>query len=183
MSKAVGFYGFINNLIINSKEKLNFFEIGYGHGNIFFELKDKVNYLGIDFYKIKKLNRYKNLMIIDKSGIPNSVAKNTYDIVYSVNVLQHCSQHDRFEYFEQAYSILKPGGHLIGSCFLHTLENEKSNVWGVEDEYGRRYCNFFNQLTEVDTIVEFQQKISGLGFNVVDTLIAGDNSFFFVLKK
>lgn len=183
MAKDYGFVGFIDQLINDSKSKLDFFEIGYGHGNIFFELKDKVNYLGIDFFKIKNLNKYKNLLTIEKSGIPDSVEKNHYDIVYSVNVLQHCSQHDRFEYIEQAYSILKPGGYMLGSCFMHTDENNDSNVWGVEDENGRRYCNFFNQLTEVDRIEEFSLMLSGLKFRPIDCVMAGDNYFFFVLQK
>lgn len=183
MAKDYGFIGFINQLINNSKSKLEFFEIGYGHGNVFFELKDKINYLGIDFFKIKNLNKHKNLLTIEKSGIPEIVQKNYYDVVYSVNVLQHCSQHDRFEYIEQAYSILKPGGYLMGSCFIHTNENENSSKWGVEDQFGRRYCNFFNQLTEVDTIGEFASKIMDLGFNPIDSIITDDNYYFFVLQK
>ncbi len=183
LAKISGIFHYLEHLIEVAPQKLNLLEIGYGHGNIFFEIKDKVNYVGIDFYKIKKLNKYKNLMTIDVSGIPDSIKSGSYDIVYSVNVLQHCSQNDRFQYIEQASDKLKTGGYFLGSCLIQCKENDDSEVWGIEDVNGRKYCNFFNQLTEVDTLVEFTKKINEVGFKLIDYKMGGVNTIFFVLKK
>lgn len=185
MAKRPGFINFINKKISESSEKLNFFEIGYGHGNIFFEYKDKVNYTGIDYYKITSLKKYKNLLTIDKSGVPDEYAYQfgTYDIVYSVNVLQHCSFNDRWSYIDQASRMLKSGGYFIGSCFLHTEDNKDTNVWSMVDKDGRYYCNFFNQLTEVDTHREFSILADRIGYDAELALIEAVNCFFFILKK
>lgn len=183
LPKAYGFFEKLVWLMNANREKLNFFEIGFGHGNVFNEIKDQVNYLGIDYYKMKKLNKYKELMIIDKSGIPDSIVDGSQDIIYCVNVLQHCSQHDRFEYLEQAYKKLKSGGYFFGSCFVHCKENTHLNIWGMIDVDGRRYCNFFNQLTEVDDFPEIAQKIDKIGYKVERWGIVAGNHFHFILKK
>lgn len=182
LPEQVGFIGFINDLISKSTEKLNVLEIGYGHGNVFEYLNDKTNYVGIDYTKLKKLDKFKNLMVIDKSGIPDTIKPNTQDFIYSVNVLQHCSQQDRFEYFKQSYEKLKTGGYFIGSCLIHCDENKDLSVWGIQDEYGRHFCNFFNQLTEVDTLNEFIDLMRELKFDIYKWGMK-DNNFFFILKK
>jgi SAM-dependent methyltransferase len=185
MPEMAGFLDDIESFINHMPygEKLKFFEIGYGHGNIFKKYKDRVDYLGIDYYKIKSLEKYKNLLVIEESGIPSFIEDHSLDVVYSVNVLQHCSQHDRFEYLEQASRKLKYGGYFFGTCFIHTEENKDTNVWGVQDASGRRYCNFFNQLTEVDTIMEFKDHATMLGYTGVKMLIGDVNTLFFVLRK
>jgi SAM-dependent methyltransferase len=182
-SKSTGLYQYLMELIKRSEEKLNVLEIGFGHGNIFNKINKLTNYIGLDFYKIKSLNRHKNLRIIDISGIPDDIPDNSLDVVYSVNVLQHCSQKDRFDYFKQAYKKLKPGGSFIGSCFIVTEQNSTSPVWGVVDENGRRYCHFFRQLTEVDTGDELQNLTRELTFYPLYTTITGVNHLAFIFLK
>jgi 2-polyprenyl-3-methyl-5-hydroxy-6-metoxy-1,4-benzoquinol methylase len=175
--------GFIEKNEIEGKEKLMIFEIGFGHGGVFNSIKDKCNYTGIDYVLPKKLKKYKNLIEINKSGIPDYfLDSKVYDAVYAVNVLQHCSQKDRFEYLTQAYSILKPGGFLLFSCILMTSENENKHYWGIKDSSGRGYLIFFNQLTEVDYEHELYLHLKSIGFV---TLWCGmsANNFSIILQK
>lgn len=181
-AKKVGIINVLNKVIENSPEKLNLFEIGYGHGNLYERYKDKVNYLGIDYYKIDVLKKEDRLLVIKKSGIPRKIINNSQDIIYSFNVLQHCSQQDRFKYFRQSYSKLKIGGVFLGGAFMVTEKNKNDFCWGVEDKNGRRYTKFFNQLTEVDTYEEFYNEVNDIGFKVVAMRFINNYSVF-VLQK
>ena len=105
------------------------------------------------------------------------------DIIYSVNVLQHCSQKDRFDYIKQGYKKLKKGGYFVGTCFLETKSNSKENCWGYIDEKGRKYCNFFNQLTEVDTELELKNLFYILDFEIIKFNVECINLLSFILKK
>lgn len=163
--------GIINMLNIkinmNHPNKINLLEIGYGHGNLYNKIKDIVNYVGIDYYKISTLKEEDKLLVIKKSGIPKKIKNNSLDIVYSFNVLQHCSQIDRFNYFSESYDKLKSGGMFLGGMFMVTPENKNESYWGVEDKNGRKYTIFFNQLTEVDTYEEFYNYVTkAIGFDV-----------------
>lgn len=183
----MGLIKHINILISENNDylvprKLNFLEIGYGHGNVFYRYKDSVNYIGIDYTKSTDLEEYNNLLIIKKSGIPRIIKHNTQDIVYCFNVLQHCSQHDRFNYFKQSYKKLKKGGYFMGGMFMETYENQNDDCWGVEDRHGRKYTIFFNQLTEVDTIKEFTEITKEIGFEIINITFL-QNYCSFVLKK
>jgi SAM-dependent methyltransferase len=144
---AIGITDIINKIIDDNPEKLNILEIGFGYGNFFFKMKDKCNYTGIDYTIPKFLKKYKNFIEIDKSGIPDYLYEDLsgnelYDIVYSINVLQHCSQKDRFEYFSQAYKALKTGGYFIFSSNVMTEKNKNSECWGYKDISGRGYTCF-----------------------------------------
>jgi hypothetical protein len=184
MAKNLGFIDFIKGIIKENKEKINFFEIGYGHGNLYNHFKYKVNYLGIDYYKNDNLNKYNNLLLIEKSGIPNDLIEdNLQDIIYSVNVLQHCSQKDRFEYLKQSFDKLKVGGYFIGTCFLETEKNKNMYCWGIEDEFGRKYTHFLNQLTEVDTENELKAYIQSLGYKPIKFNVENLNCLSFILQK
>lgn len=182
-SESYGNISFIEE-IVKSQEKVNLFEIGYGHGNLYEHFKNykNVKYTGIDYYKIPKLRNIKNLKIITKSGIPNYIPDNSQDIIYSFNVLQHCSQKDRNDYFKQGFDKLKSGGYFIGGMFMVTDENKDKPYWGVEDLNGRKYCVFFKQLTEVDTMDEFYETITNIGYRIEKTQ-NHENWYNFILKK
>jgi len=184
MSETVGILPFLNNLIANSPEKLNVLEIGFGYGSLFFEIKNKCNYLGIDYVIPKSLKRYKNFFEINQSGIPQPfLNKDAFDVVYSVNVLQHCSQRDRFIYFKQAHEALKPGGHFLFTVFLMTENNKNDACWGYVDKKGRGYTQFFNQLTECDWDYELYYVLDNIGFEVVKHGIGGNFYAGIVRKK
>lgn len=181
--RNVGLLSYLENLINKSEYKLNILEIGYGHGSVFNLINNKTNYIGIDYSKSSHLKKFKNLLTIQKSGIPKKIENNSLDVVYCVNVLQHCSQKDRFDYLRQAYDKLKPGGIFIGSSLLVTTSNCTNPVWGIEDLQGRKYCNFLKQLTEVDTDYELGQLISDLNFNIEYINLVGVQHLSFILKK
>jgi len=186
MAQNSGVLTFLDDYIEN-KNNISFFEIGYGHGNIYFHLKEKylekVKYTGIDYYKHNSLKNIKDLRIINKSGIPEDIMDNTIDVFYSFNVLQHCSQEDRNLYFKQTYDKLKTGGIFIGGAFFVTDENKDKPFWGTQDINGRKYCAFFNQFTEVDEIDEFKQTVSDIGFSINNISLVGRNYYSFILKK
>lgn len=181
--KGNGFLRFINSKITESDEKLNFLEIGFGYGNVFHEIGERCNYYGIDYVIPKNLKKYKNFAEIDKSGIPDYLdAPNFFDIVYSVNVFQHCSQEDRFKYIRQAYDVLKPGGCLMFTEFVKTDENSDKEYWGIVDKNDRGYTHFFNQLTECDWDYELAIVLSELGFKVIHS-VANLHHYSFIVKK
>jgi len=175
----VGLLPFLISLFNKSKDELNLLEIGFGYGNLFFEIKDKCNYYGIDYVIDKSLKKYKNFIEIDETGIPDYLLDiNLFDVVYSVNTLQHCSQKDRFKYFQQGYNALKRGGYLMFTENLMTNKNKNDICWGVIDENGRGYTQFFNQLTECDWNYELFNKLDNIGFkpircNIISNLFIG----------
>ena len=178
-----GFIEFLNICFAKSPEKLNFLEIGFGYGNLFHKIKDMCHYYGIDYVIPRSLKRYRNFYEIEQSGIPDFyLDENIMDIVYAVNVFQHCSQKDRFDYISQAYRALKPGGFLMFTEFLATEENLKEPCWGVIDESGRPYVHFFNQLTECDYETELKAHIQSVGFNI-RSQTHPDHHHSFILQK
>lgn len=180
-TKSTGIFYFLEN---NLNKNSNVLEIGFGYGNIFNEISERCNYVGIDYNVPYFLKKYRNLVSIDKSGIPDNLyKKDYYDIIYSSNVLQHCSQQDRFEYFKQASHCLKKGGYMIFSSFIMTEENKNSFCWGSVDEDGRGYTSFLNQLTEVDRLSELDTLFDDLGFDYVDKSVIFTNHFNCIIKK
>ena len=156
---------FLKEHIEKKTTPITMLEIGFGFGNVFEQVKDKCEYIGIDYVIPSSLKKYKNFIEINKSGIPEYLQDTNYfDVIYSVNVLQHCSQKDRFEYFKQGYNALKPGGYFIFACLLMTQANKDEIYWGLKDKKGRGYMHFFNQLTEVDYEPELNMYLLGLGY-------------------
>ena len=183
MPKMFGFLDKFDELIEESEEKLSVLEIGFGYGNVFFDFKERCDYIGIDYSIAPSLKRYKHFIEIEESGIPEYLFDNKFDVVYSVNVLQHCTQEERFNYFKQAYDILKPGGHMMFTLFLHTDENKnKHEIWGIKDKNGRYYTQFFNQLTEVDFSYELSSVLKEIGFNTIKGSLAS-NCLGMIMQK
>jgi len=180
----MGLLGFLNKFIANSTEKPTILEIGFGYGNLFFEIKDKCNYIGIDYVVHKSLKKYKNFIEINESGIPDYLLNENYvDVLYCVNVLQHCSQKDRFKYFQQGYEALKPGGYFLFTEFIMTEKNKNDICWGVVDESGRGYTHFFNQLTECDWDYELYAELNKIGFEIIESVIGGNSLAMLIRKK
>jgi SAM-dependent methyltransferase len=183
LSQDLNLYPFLQKVISESKSRLNILEIGFGFGNVFNEIKDKCDYIGIDYRIPKSLKKYKNFIEINESGIPEYLRdEELFDIIYCVNVLQHCSQKDRFDYFTQGYSVLKEGGYFIFSCLLMTKANQNEKYWGIKDTNGRGYLHFFNQLTEADYEYEIFSHLQSLGYKSVDGWLLG-NHLSMIIKK
>jgi SAM-dependent methyltransferase len=183
LSKDFNLFPVLQDLIEKSEKPLNILEIGCGFGGVFNEIKDKCEYIGIDYHIQKSLKKYKNFIEIEKSGIPDFLLGEKYfDVIYSVNVLQHCSQKDRFDYFKQGYSVLKAGGFFIFSCMLMNKANENEPYWGVKDSNGRGYLHFFNQLTECDWNHELFGHLGAVGYKPVDSTLRG-NFLTMIIQK
>lgn len=183
LSENFNLFPFLKDEINNSKSKLNILEIGFGFGNVFKEIKNHCDYIGIDYRIPKLLKKYKNFIEINESGIPDYLRdEELFDIIYCVNVLQHCSQKDRFDYFTQGYSALKKGGYFIFSCLLMTKDNQNESYWGIKDTNGRGYLHFFNQLTEADYEHEIFGHLNSLGYKSVDGWLI-NNHLAMIIKK
>jgi SAM-dependent methyltransferase len=186
MHKYLGALDFVKDRILKSENKLEFLEIGFGYGNVFHLLKDCVNYTGIDYVIPRGLKKYKNFIELDESGIPDYLLNDDYyDIIYSVNVLQHCSTAQRRKYFSQANKVLKPGGHFVFSINLRTETNkDMQEFWGLKDLQGKVYTQFFNQLTEVDDWKELKDDLEGIGFKIfIDQIKMMNNHACIVIQK
>jgi len=180
MAKDLGLISLLDNLTSNKvvNEKLKLLEIGYGYGNLFCEIKDTYDYVGIDYIIPECLKEYSNFIEIEKSGIPDYLLDEGYfDVVYCVNVLQHCSQKDRFEYFEQAYRALNHGGYMFFTLNIMTDKNKNDSYWGIVDENNRGYLHFFDQLTECDWDYELFDHLNKIGFITNDKNIAIIDNF------
>jgi len=184
MSRNMGLLGFLNKFIADSPEKPTILEIGFGYGSLFFEIKDKCNYVGIDYVIHKSLQKYGNFIEIDETGIPDYLLNENYvDVIYCVNVLQHCSQQDRFKYFRQGYDALKRGGYFLFTQFIMTEKNKNDICWGVVDERGRGYTHFFNQLTECDWDYELYAELNKIGYEIIESVIGGNSLAMLIRKK
>lgn len=160
-------------------------EIGYGYGNVAFYMQQynkDVEYYGIDV--VDRIIVLKNLFETNGWDIPEQIPTNL-DVIYSVNVFQHLSQKQRWNYFEKAKKYLKRGGIMIFSSFVMTDENKDDGLWGLVDYHGRGYCHFFNQPTEVDWDHELLGKFNELNFEIVQYFIPENckNFLYCVIKK
>lgn len=186
IAKDDGVLDYIDDFYHKHK-RLNILEIGYGECNFYHYLNDKykvgVNYIGIDYYKNDVFCEYDELRVIEQSGIPSDIEDESLDIIYSYNVLQHCSQKDRNDYFLQSYSKLKKNGVFLGSMHIETPENKNESYLGIKDDNGRKYSGFFNQFTEIDTVQEFRGFVENIGYEVsIKNIVKGYYSFILIKK-
>ena len=163
-------YSKLFNMKINSLYSKKVLEIGYGYGGLGLELMEKFNveYYGIDYIASDKklLNLYNNagekcFIEINKSGIPNNLKNKTYNFVISINVFQHLTQQQRFEYIKEAYNCLETGGYLIFDVFSYNWKCGKKR-WNKWQTY------FFNVTTYIDYDKELQSFIKETGFKIIN---------------
>jgi SAM-dependent methyltransferase len=153
----------INNIISGKRRHASMLEIGPGFGNIYELVKDEhaVIYTSIDVYPAFDHPR---MYQTDGKTIPWHIT--SMDIAYSCNVFQHLSKSQRSSYYKQIYNRLNEGGVFIFNMFVRSEENKKLPLWGVRDESGRYYTQFFRQLTEVDELDELTKELNEIGFEV-----------------
>lgn len=174
--EQIGTLNELEKILINNPSS-KILEIGPGYGaitgyiSVNHELK---NYYAIDVNPMFKF-KFKRLYKTDGKTIPNKVP-NGLDVVYSVNVFQHLSPEQRMSYYKQIKDKLKVGGKFIFSMFVVDLENEyitfkRPNgelgfLFGMRDEKGNCYTNFFSQLTKCDRIEELEEIFSQLNMKL-----------------
>lgn len=144
----------------------NVFEIGYGEGAVYENIKKWTSYNGIDFVKPRKYPDNPRFIVIEKSGIPEYVPDNSQDVLIASNTFQHVSRAQREEYYEQAYRILKPDGLFLFFNLMTTPTNVKQPYFQYADEHGVMYSTFFNQLVEIDELQDVITMLELQGFDV-----------------
>lgn len=145
--------------------KAKFLEIGPGHGGLQQVILDNFgddNYYAID---VNPLFKHPRIFKTDGRTIPSEIPSEL-DCVYSVNVFQHLSKAQRTAYYRQIYMALKKGGIFVFGMFVINEDNKNWPIWGTRDEYGKVYCNFFKQLTEVDWEENLINELTDLGYMV-----------------
>lgn len=177
----------INKSLWGDGDSLKILEIGFGFGAFadwshqkIGGMRNNIEYYGIDINK--RIDKYQNLYETDGWKIPKEIPR-YLDIVYSMNVFQHLSQKQRFNYFKKAYKRLKNDGIMIFSSFIMTEENKNDPCWGLIDENGTGYCHFFNQPTEVDRDTELKEMLEKVGFEIDKFEIKATNHLFCVAIK
>lgn len=132
-------------------------EIGYGFGGAGLEMIEMgADYMGIDYVTSNEDLPKDRFLEINVSGIPEGIMSGKkFDLVYSVNVFQHLTQKQRFDYIRQAHEILNDDGVFFFSVF------ERIPGQGVRDKYS---TTFFNVHTKVDETGELQGFLSETGF-------------------
>jgi len=198
-AKAVGAIGDVERAIRDKlgetwnrdDRKFKVLEIGYGLGcfvNWLYnesgrigQIENKqIEYYGIDI--VKRIDTYENLFESDGWKIPKEIPTDL-DMVYSLNVFQHLSKKQRYNYFKKAYKRLNNNGVMVFSSFIMTEQNKDSWAWGLVDEKGTGYCHFFNQPTEVDKDEELKEYLTGIGFEIEKFQVLGENHLDCVLRK
>ena len=155
----------------NKLYKGRVFEIGYGYGYFGKQIMDKniwdADYYGIDYVASDKslLNYKKNgkkrFYEISKSGIPIKFQKQKFDLIYSVNVMQHLTQKQRKDYFKQVTKMMD-----VDSVFFFDVLEWNYEVMGDKERDG--YCtNFFGVKTYIDTPEEMIKILEECGLHVI----------------
>ena len=168
---------------LSSQDKAKMLEIGYGYGNVGFHVMENhknTEYFGIDI--VDRIKIMKHFYECDGWEIPEVIPKEL-DVVYSINVFQHLSQAQRWNYLEKAKEYLKTDGKMIFASFIITEQNKDSECWGLADYHGRGYCHFFNQPTEVDFDYELKDKLSELNFEILKFRILPPNFLYCLVQK
>ena len=180
MAATLGLTYAVGQEINDDKSKL-FLEIGPGYGGfhqIYKESYGDNNYYAID---VNPLFEHPRLFQTDGKTIPDTIPYGL-DIVYSMNVFQHLSKAQRTSYYRQIYMALKTGGSFFFGMFIKTKLNSEWPVWGLQDEHGRCYVNFFRQLTEIDTEEELMEELTGLAYIVEKISRHEDKSHYLTFK-
>ena len=150
------------------------FEIGYGYGYFGKQIMRKktwnADYYGIDYIasdksllKYKKNGR-KRFYEIDKSGIPEKFLSQKFDMIYSVNVMQHLTKTQRQEYFSQAARMMTTESVLYFDVF--EWNKEKGDT--PRDGYA---TVFFGAKTHIETPEEMENMLDKAGLRIFDRKI------------
>ena len=188
LHKPSGALGVLSALI-NNNPNSKILEIGPGFGCIKNYIDEKYNiknYYAIDICPHFKFER---LYKCDGKNIPIEIP-NPFDIVYSINVFQHLTREQKSSYYKQVDIILRPGGEFIFGTYVATKEtlmttfnNGKSFLFGMIDENGNPYCQFFNQFTPVDFLEDIELEFETLDMEIVEKIIKGNHGVFRAIKR
>ncbi len=123
----------IKNIILDYSEKdSKILDIGCGAGNLMGMLSSKRNVEGVEISKTsveKALS--KGLRASTYDGKKLKFSPNYFDVVYSINVLEHTD--DPINFLEEALRVTKVGGYFILQCpnFLSLTSNYHINTIGL----------------------------------------------------
>ena len=168
-------YNFLNMPTNTKLYRGKVFEIGYGYGCFGKEIMKKdtwdADYYGIDYVssdksllKYKKNGR-KRFYEINKSGIPVKFQKQKFDLIYSVNVMQHLTQKQRKDYFKQIAKMMNSNSVFYFDVFEWNYVDKGEKM---RDDYN---CNFFGVKTHVDTPVEMENMLHESGLKIFNKQI------------
>jgi len=161
-----------------NKKEISLMEIGPGFGCVKEYLdwyfKEQLDYHAIDVYPMFE---YDQLYKCNGKRFPKQVYGKRFDAVYSVNVFQHLSVVQRRSYYREAFRYLKEGGLFTFSVMAigdncedlvcETPEKKKQRLFGISDEDGNYYIQFFSQFTKLQRTRDVMKDVEDVGFTVV----------------
>jgi len=125
----------VNNLLelarVASQDEV--LEIGCGVGRIGLDLAPRCRtWTGADVsgnmftYASERLHELRNIRLVKLSCVGlGELVSNSYDLVYSTNVLAHLDEMDRWRYLKDAFRVLRAGGRL----FIDNVDLESDAGW------------------------------------------------------
>ena len=73
-------------------------------------------------------------VLLQADGL-GKLAQSSFNVVYATNMLGHLDELDRWRYVEEAFRLLRPGGHI----FLDNIDLESDAGWNMFANDARRY--------------------------------------------
>jgi ubiquinone/menaquinone biosynthesis C-methylase UbiE len=153
-------------------------EIGCGIGRVGKQLAPHCRrWIGCDvsppMLKIaaERLRESKNVELVEISGHElKPIVDLSVDLVYCTVVFMHLEQWDRYNYVEEAFRVLRPGGKL----FVDNVNLCSDEGWQIFQQHRQfKPAERPAHITECSTPQELQEYLKRAGFGEVETRVGG----------
>jgi SAM-dependent methyltransferase len=145
-------------------------EIGCGVGRIAREIAPHCrSWTGADIsanmlaHASTRLQGLKNTQLVHLKGVSLDLfAENSFDVVYATNMLAHLDEMDRWQYVQEAFRVLRPGGRI----FIDNIDMESDAGWSMFSNDAIRYRDIQRPpyMPRFSTAAEFMAYANRAGF-------------------
>lgn len=176
LAKSLGITAFLDE---HAHARVKTFEIGVGYGSIknYIESNTEHLYLGVDV-----VPRIPGVIEATAEGlIPREIIAAERDqiaYVIATNVFQHLSARQRTQYWQDAATLLRPGGILLFNLLVDTSRLPAS----ARDDHGQAWCDHYGQFTAIPKAGPLYDEICA-SFDILYVTQRYDGIFNFVCRK
>jgi len=166
----------LENIGVDSSDVV--LEIGCGIGRVGKQLASRCRkWIGCDVspnmlkLAAKRLREFSNVELVEISGYDlKPIAESSVDLVYCTVVFMHLEQWDRYNYVEEAFRVLRPGGQL----FVDNANLCSDEGWAVFEQHRQfRPDTRPAHITQCSTPQELQEYLKRAGFGEIETRLGG----------